>query len=336
MKDLVKKLAIGVVSVACVFSMAACTSNDNDKTNKPEEGTNGDFAERQIALAKDTFNSFYNKGELFSAQKDSVSAASYALTKDIVGQAESSSFDEVRNALAEYSHSGNVTLNLLNSYVADIFSYSQVQTSIINQFGESALTDVYALNYDKVDWASDTTSWAQWINSTKLLSAAFAGTDVDNGNVYCSQAHVSNGVLVMANLEYFYNSDSDMGVTTLNWHSGGRFEYHFCSAGTSEILYAYGNHHENGDISLNGFTFYRYDGVVTDSYCSIDDLQLVYNFINSEISRINGKIETLQEQNGRERLLQGDEEADNLEENIGVCSVEFDFSILSRMLLKKI
>lgn len=338
MKNLVKKLVACAVSVTCALTMAACASNVDDETGKPEEGKQPTFAEKQIALAKNTLNAFYSKEELFTSSKNEASAVSYALAEqtDNSGQSETSTFAEVSNALAGYSNNSNSVYvkGTFNSYVADIFSYSQVQTSIINEFGEDSLTDVYALNYSNVDWSACPSAWSNWLSSTRLRSAAFAGTDVDNGNVYCTQSHVSGRVLVMANLEYFYNSDGDMGVTTLNWHDDGVFEYHFCSAGTYEILQAYGSYNLNGDINLTSFNYIYKNGQVASNICSETDKQLVYNYVQSEIVRIDGKIENLQEENGRERSLQGDEEDENQAEHIGVCSVEFNFEVLKKMLIK--
>lgn len=329
-KNLAKKLAVGVLSATFVLALAACAPNGGEQTRSPEEGPEVSFAERQIARAKDTFRSFYDKEELFGAPQSGASVLSSLLSERAE---ESDSFDGVREAMAGYTLSQQADMKAaFNSYVADIFSYSQVQSSILNEFGEDALTDVYALNYDKVNWTGS--YWSSWIESTKLLSAAFAGADVDNGNVYCTQAHVANRVLVMADLEYFYRSDGDMGVTTLNWRDNGKFEYHFCSAGTYEILQAYGSYQTDGGINLTSFNFIQKNGQLKSSDCSEEDKQLVYRFVNSEIARIEGKIGDLQEQNGRERDLQGDEETENRESHVGVCSVEMDFEILSRMLLK--
>lgn len=339
-KDLVKKITVGLLAVACVCAMAACTGSDepdntkdpqdNNQTNTPQET----LAQQQITLAQNTYNAFYSKDELFSAQSVKALAVSLAL-EDEEGDEESGiSFADVRNVLAEYNWTTQDTKFLFNSYVADIFAYSQVQTSIINEFGEQSLTDVYALTYDNVDWSEDPTGW---IYGTKLLSAAFVGADLESGNVYCSQSHRSMGTLVMANLEYYYNNDNDMGVTTLNWHSNGTFEYHFCSAGTFENLEVFGTYDQNGDITLTSFAVYRQNARLMSSVCSTSDKQIVYDYVLSEVARINGKIEDLQEQNGRERNLNGneDEDADGTEEShIGICSVNFDFSVLSRMLIK--
>lgn len=337
MKNWTKELAVGAVAVACAFTMAACASEGDSASGKPDEGEKQTFAQRQIALAQDTYDAFYQKDGLFSAQAEkTVAALSFAADEggDTVGESRAA-FDEVRNALVKYKMNVGDTKNMFNSYVADIFSYSQVQTSIINKFGEESLTDVYALTYDDVDWSSDTTAYGNWIESTKLLSASFAGADLESGNVYCTQAHRSNGVLVLANLEYYHHSDSDMGVTTLNWHSNGRFEYHYCSAGTYENMQAFGNCSENGDITLNSFSFYQQNSRVASTSCSAEEKELVYDYIQSEIARIDGKIENLKEENGRERSLDGTEETDKeQEEHVGVCPVSFDFTVLSRMLLK--
>lgn len=331
MRSNVKKIVIGVAAIACAFTMAACTGENQPESQGP--GNNKDpqetLAQQQITLAKNTYNAFYSKDELFSSQSAKAVTLSAMLNEEVEeGEEIGITFDDVRSALADYHwNAGNQKLTF-NSYVADIFSYSQVQTSIIDEFGEESLTDVYALDYENVDWSSDTTSYGNWIKSTKLLSAAFAGADLESGNVYCTQSHKSGGVLVLANLEYYYNDDSDMGVTTLNWHSNGRFEYHYFSAGTYEILQAFGTYNSNGGITLTQFAAYKQNSVLF-----ITSNELVKDYVLSEVSRINGNIEDLQEQNGRERELDGTEETED-EAHVGICSVNFDFEILKRMLIK--
>lgn len=342
MKNLVKKLAVGAVAVACAFTLAACTPKAEPENNKPVEGdqpTQPTFAEQQITVAQNTFDSFYQKDGLFSEQpvRSAVVPRAYRVLEVENGTAETPAptFEDVRNTLAKYNISPGYVKSLFNSYVADIFSYSQVQTSIINAFGEQALTDVYALTYDTVDWSSDKTPYGDWIKSTKLLSASFAGADLESGNVYCTQAHKSNGKLVLANLEYYYNSDDDMGVTTINKHSDGRFEYHYCSAGTFENLQAFGSYDSNGDITLTSFGFYCQKGVIVSDFCTDADKEIVYDYVKSEVARINGKIESLNEQNERERTVDGTEEAgDTQQAHVSTCAVSLDFSVLARMLIK--
>jgi len=333
MKNLAKKLIIGATAVACVLTFAACTPGGNsvdDNQNMQKS------AEKQIARAKQTYESFYNKeGGLFSAQpseKSSVTASAYKAA-DVALSDGTATFDTVRKTLDKYPVV--TTFNLkgtFNSYVADIFSYSQVQTSIIDQFGKSSLTDVYALTYENVLWNSDTTGYGHWINQTRLLSAAFAGTDLDNGNVYCTQSHRSGGVLVLADLEYYYNSDGDMGVTTVNYQSNGKFEYHYCSAGTYEILQAFGSYDAEGNITLTSFTAINQKGIRTASNFEQSDKQVVFGYVQSEVKRISGKIEDLQKQNEREVELDGTEQEEG--EHIGVCSVNLDFSKLSQMIIR--
>lgn len=337
-----KKLLIGVTAVACAFVFASCGSEqqaEKPETDNGENQTTQTLAEKQIARAKQTYESFYNKeGGLFSAQPSAQSSVKATAQKAGVALAEDNAtaqtitFNDVRQALDKYSMGlVNNIKNIFNSYVADIFSYSQVQTSIIEQFGESSLTDVYALTYDKVEWNSDTTGNANWINQTKLLSAAFAGSDLDSGNVYCTQAHIISNALVLANVEYYYNSDGDMGVTTVNYHSDGKFEYHYCSAGTYEILQANGTYDPDGNITLTSFLFTNQNGKRTTGYDQAD-IQLFNSYVQSEVARIDGKIEDLQKQNQREITLDGNE--NEAGEHIGVCSVNFDFSKLAKMIIK--
>lgn len=321
MKNSLKSILFGAVAVCFAFTLTACSPTDS-----PKNGTNS--AEQQVARAQSTYNSFYNKnGGLFSTSQQPKARAVVAASN------ENLSFDAVREVLQKgYMNSSNFIKNTFNSYVADIFAYSQVQTSIMDEFGTSALTNVYTLNYDEVDWTSDTTTYGNWIKQTKLLSASFAGTDLSNGNVYCTQSHrPANNALAIANLEYYYNSDGDMGVTTLNWHDSKTFEYHYCSAGTYEILFVGGTYNDDGEISLNSFEYWSKSGVVD----SVSDKQVIYSYVQSEISRINGKIDELQKGNERERTLDGTEEdVQEEEDHIGVCSVKLDFSILQKMLIK--
>lgn len=335
MKKSIKRMAIGITALACACMMAACGENPQGTDDQNPDGSPETLAQQQISLAKNTYNAFYSKDELFSSQSARAVKASAALGENGEGEESGVTFSDVRNALAGYHWAAQNNLKVtFNSYVADIFSYSQVQSSIIEEFGEDALTDVYALDYSNVNWSSDTTGQGAWIQSTKLLSAAFAGADLESGNVYCTQAHKSQGVLVLANLEYYYDSDDNMGVTTLNWHSNGRFEYHYCSAGTYEILQAFGTYNQNGDITLTDFSIFQQNSVLGSYSCSASDKALVYDYVLSEVARINGKIDDLQEQNERERNLDGTEDADGEETHVGVCSVNFDFAILSRMLIK--
>lgn len=347
MKNLAKKMMIGATAFLCALSFAACASGEANKPGTDDKTQPAQsMAERQIARAKQTYESFYKKeGGLFTAQPSAQTAAKASayraaeVLSDGVADGNNVSggadFAAMHAIFEKYpvAYANNIKLTF-NSYVADIFSYSQVQSSIIEQFGEDSLTDVYALAYEKVDWNSDTTGYADWINSTKLLSAAFAGTDLENGNVYCTQAHVSNTVLVLANVEYTYRSDGDMGVTTVNFHGNGNFEYHYCSAGTYEILQAFGTYDENGDIALSSFAAINRQGIRDSRSFEQGDRQAVYDYVLAEVARIDGKIEDLQKQNGRDTELDGTEKGEgNGEEHVGVCSVNFDFSKLANMLV---
>ncbi len=342
MKNLVKKLAVGAFAVACVFTMAACTPKENSEAGnnpeieKPDDKPQPTFAEQQITIAQNTYDAFYQKDGLFSTQagRAAMVPLAYAEVESDKAEIRRQTFAAVRKTLAKYRPIQAGSVQLFNSYVADIFSYSQVQTSIINSFGEEALTDVYALTYDTVDWSSDTTGWDNWINSTKLISASFAGADLESGNVYCTQSHKSNNVLVLANLEYYYNSDDDMGVTTINRHKNGEFQYHYCSAGTYENLQAFGSYDGNGNITLTSFRYYHQYDIIDSYFCDDADEETVYNYVKSEVARINGKIESLNEQNKRERTVDGTEEVDSEKEHVGTCAVSLDFNILSRMLIK--
>ena len=341
MKNVAKKLVIGITAVACAFAFASCASQDTGKTPDSDGGITDTrtFGEKQVARAKQTYESFYNKkGGLFGTLPSTQSAAKIAAyNADVAAESmlnnQSPIFNTVRETLDKYPVSPSINIkSIFNSYVADIFSYSQVQTSIIDQFKESSLKDVYALTYENVDWKSDTSGQGYWIEQTKLLSAAFAGTNLENGNVYCTQAHISNRVLVLANVEYFYNSDGDMGVTTINYHGNGRFEYHYCSAGSYEILQAFGGYDSDGNITLTSFTAMNKEGRRESARFEQEDIRFVYSYVLSEVERINGTMDDLQKLNEREVTLNGTEAEGGV--HIGVCSVNFDFATLSKMLIK--
>ena len=323
MKKLIKYAVIATVALSCVISLTSCGNGVEDKKS--------DRAERQVAAAQQTYSSFYNKNGFFSEGQQSahVTANAVALTD---GGEETATFSDVRDRLAQYKVNLGIMQKEVPSYVADIFAYCQVQSSILKEFGEESLTDVYKLTYDTVDWSSDTTGFGDWVKNTKLLSAAFAGADLESGRIYCTQSHVSNNIKVIANVEYFYNSDSDMGVTTLNWREGGRFEYHYCSAGSYEILRTTGNYIDDGTIEILTFDYMRSEGQMSSMTCSEADEKFVLDYIKSEVSRINGKIVELQEQNERKRTLDGTETTEG--EHVKSCPVTLDFAILKKMLNK--
>lgn len=293
----------------------------------PDKDVKNDAAE-QVEAAQETYASFYGKDGFFSLAAD----VPVKLAASI-NEGGSVSYKDVSERLTEYSVKPGIMQTEFNSYVADIFAYSQVQSSVLKNFGEQSLNDVYYLTYDTVNWVSDKTGYGEWIRSTRLRSAAFSGADLDSGRIYCTQSHVSRNDKVLANVEYYYNSDSDMGVTTLNWRDDGVFEYHFCSAGTYEILRSSGKYSDDGAIRILDFSFARKDGELRSAACSDEDEEFVLDFIRTEIERIKSKIDELHEQNERKRILDGTETGEAEEEHISVCSVELDFEILSKMLV---
>lgn len=328
MNKIVKSVAVALCAVTAL-SFVAC----GDRSGADEKVDGPSVGQKQVAQAKTTFDSIYSKdGGTFAAS----SGVQTSATDD--STAAESAYDVISRNLV-FAPFQKVWFE---SYVADIFAYSQVQLSIVGEYGEAALKDVYSLSYDEVDWDSDTSGYGDWIRKTKLLQAAFIGSDLENGNVYCTQIHSpTGGISARANVEYYYNSDGDLGTTTLNWRSDNTFEYHYCNGGKRDVLAAYGTYDDDG-ITLTRFESMRSDGIRDSMTFSSNDKKIVIDHVMSEIDRINKKIVELNELNERDETL-GTDSSDgeavltsNSADALKQCKVSLDFRVLSKMLGKEI
>ena len=314
------------------------STDSSNSTNKPNDDKEK-FTE-QIRAAEKTYNNIYNasekRGGMFSDTEDisSITKNSSKKSADSI-----SNVEKVRTIIRKYQNSYPSFANWAASFIGDIFSYSQIQLSIINQYSEEALINNFEMDYSKVDWNVfdyKTFGQATWFIRIHSDTASFPGVDTETGRVYCQETHITSRKLnAETTIEYFYNSDDDLGVTTLNYQtspeSGEKtFEYYYFDITGNMVLVGYYDISDDGSMSFDHFSA-CYPGNQVDSFMvTADENNFINEFILSEISRISTKSEELKANNAKIA------ENTNLEvsKDLLPVTVEYSADTLKRMLGK--
>lgn len=323
--------------------LSSTDSSNADKTSSDTTITTDevDKLTAQIEVAKETYNNIYDAGEkrggMFS---DTSKTNSLTTNNNLKKSAESeSTVEEVRNIIQKYQSSYPSFANWAASFIGDIFSYSQIQLSIINQYSEESLINNFKMDYSKVDWNVfdyKTFGQATWFIRIHSDTASFPGVDTETGRVYCQETHITSRKLnAETTIEYFYNSDDDLGVTTLNYQtspeSGEKtFEYYYFDITGNMVLVGYYDISDDGSMSFDHFSA-CYPGNQVDSFMvTADENNFINEFILSEISRISTKSEELKANNAKIA------ENTNLEvsKDLLPVTVEYSADTLKRMLGK--
>ena len=348
--EILKKAVASILSIGMVIGVAAfagCTPEENAENEKPERWNTPQFVV-QTESAENTYNSIY--AGVSGSNSAPVKTSRSALTKTAPASDNSSqgaSLQDILSIFDKYNPDGSTNIDgNINSYIGDIFSYSQIQLSLIDEYESEALVGTYNIDYSNVIWEylpdgvfdMDINFLLGFLQSTKPLTARFIGVDPTTNKTYISQTHKVVNNDVRAKLEYFYdNQTNDMGVTTLNWHYSGdtgafsHFEYHYCDPMSDLILYANGELNESDELEITRFTLYTQKGMYRSNYLDDDDNTAVSQYILSEVSRIESTMHSVEELNSQILLLADDFEAPAEPRTL---TVSYDFSILYGMIRK--
>ena len=330
-------------------SSSSGNSASSDNTGEvPGGDTAAGIFSAQIDRAEEVFDNFYQKslrtGSLF-AKNDStetvVRSAARLLDAETDGEEESqeNSVEQLRAHFRELTVTNGYTgsrLTSINSYICDIYNYSTSLNNIIEEYGDQAFLADIALTYEDVDYTimqseydlNNNVTW--YTERAHLNSATYAGADEETGMVYMVQTHKSTmyGDNGTARVEYYYNSDDDMGVTTVNsYEQNGettRYGYYFYDLANdfvfSMIL--------NTDMTIRSMELHTSGHTLTSSRISDEEKQAMLEYTLQEMDRITKKTEELKEQNRETSVAEGIETPDI----DATCSVKYDFSVLAAML----
>ncbi len=343
-----KLLAAGALALAFVSAagLAACggtgdgSSSGSGTGELPgDDGTAETYTlTEQMNRAEEVFDGFYEKsaktGGLFGDGNGQAEANALAKKTTLAAAAAEEEFtrEDLRNLIDGYREKRSYSNSLIiDSFVGDIFSYMQVTESMMAEYGEQSMLGSFDLNYDDVNWNDGVkqgiyAGLIDFMSRSRLQSAIYAGADKETGMIYIDQKHYSNG-LRQAYLEYYYNSDGDMGVTTVNKQieNGSYYEvYIFDCAADYMLSFSFDENLENGELCSCSSVWYSMDiwGLQENEEKTLTD------YARNEILRITEKTEELKEAN-KEKAL---EENKTFPEADAQCNVTYDFKKLADML----
>lgn len=337
MKRIICILLVSILCFSAVFALSACGEetvlDDGQHIEKPETEPEPSLLDKQIESATDTFENIYSaskrKGGLLG--QGAVKTSSAALDEKTESD---SSFERIKDVIFGYEKSFPSFENVARSYVSDIYSYSQVQLSIINKYSESALIGNYRMDYSDVDWSVfNSFGTAAWFVRIHSNTASFPGVDLETGRVYCKETHItSSNAEADTYIEYYYESDENMGVTTLNWKKDSNgtyksFEYHFFDFGSNIIMQAYYNIFD-GAMELIAFNAQYPGNKIYNKEMSENDSKMIESYILSEIDRIPETADKLAEQNKQIAADEGIEIPDEMRD----VPITYDVDVLRSML----
>ena len=155
------------------------------------------------------------------------------------------------------------------------------------------------MDYSNVDWdVFDYATFGQatWFINIHSETASFPGVDIETGRVYCQETHITSRKLNAETIiEYFYNSENDLGVTTLNYQTSpttGKktFEYNFFNITGNMVLVGYYDISDDDSLSFENFSAYYPGNKVTSSIVSDDENNFILNHksSNRNPNKMNG------------------------------------------------
>lgn len=329
-------IGMGTGLLGCTGSPA--TENTELPSEQPEENTPSVSPLTQqvndaVKLYNDIYGASERKGGMFT---EAASTNNVAVKTVLTADTETTPLQTVRDIMKSYGDDYSNFANWAASYVGDIFCYSQIQLSIIGEYSEEALAGNFIMDYSEVDWTvfnKPAFGMATWFTSVHSDTASFPGVDSETGRVYCTETHVTSRKLnAETDIEYYYNSDTDMGVTTLNWQTNPQtgaksFEYNFFDIGADMVLV--GNFSVSGDtLTPTDIRGYYPGKTVFDDHLTESEKQIVYQFMLNEIERISGKTTELAELNAE----RAEEENITVPDEARNVKVKLDPEVLKRML----
>ena len=334
MKRIFVKTGIFAICLAIPLAFAAC--NDD----RPQDGESlSEEAVAARALLKEQADSAaltYTNLRTEPLPEGTNTAKASALAAGEEGENASPSYEDALGIFLSHAHTITEQSNLFQSFIGDIFGYSSVQLSIIEQYGAQSLSGQFTMDYSSVDaeeFSHDNIGGASTCISASLLTASFAGVDEATGRVYCTQTHKAMGTIpTSAVVEFYYNSPTDMGVTTLNIQqlSEGKssFDYNFFNLADNIILHAYADVREDGSLGEMSAAMYMNTIFASSASFSEDELATVTNFVLGERERINRKYDEVAALNAP--VVQMAQFAPS--EQPPVVMVDYDITVLMFML----
>lgn len=328
--------ACALFCAGCVFS--GCQSNGPEENVKTQRWNTAEFV-AQNEKAENIYHSIYD------GVSQKISVASACSEKISSGEEGAVGLNNVLALLDKYQPNSNTDIfGLINTYVADIYSYSQIQLSLIEEYESEALVGTYNVDYSNVDWGAsleikdevdeELRFLLMFLSNVKPIVAQFVGVNQDTDKAYIAQTHKLYGNNSEAKLEYFYDEQTnDMGVTTLNWHYNqdtgefAGFEYHFCDAVNNIVIFAAGTLDENSQLIIKNSNIYTEKGMF--SAWSEEDKELLFGYVLSEVDRIETEMDRLAKQNAE--IVDKAKDFEVPEEPRSVV-VNYDYTILRSMI----
>lgn len=295
-----KKLPIiaAALTVLLALSVVGCGQPSSEHTGGTTGEETFDYPEEfvtQIGYANAIFDGVY--AGISRGASSAVLASSARVTEELPTI---SVIKEIADKHAVKEEKNQSYANLERSYVGDIFTYSQLQYAIMDEYGAGALVGGFNASYD---WSEANSS--QWSDNADIAAvvgfqrsvapdtASFPGAV--EGRTYVTQTHRSTS-RVTAYLEYYCDENTgESGVTTINYHENGRYEYHYCDAATHFIIAAFGTYDEEG-VTLSSFNVNAPYTIVSYEF-SEEDRTILFNYVESERVRIESRIAVLKTNN---------------------------------------
>ena len=331
-KRLLKTAALALC-LAMPFSFAACNDDcPQDGESLGEEAVAArSLLKEQADSAAQTYTNLLT--EPLPEGTNTAKTSAFAAGEE---ENASPSYEDALGIFLSHAHTITEQSDLIQSFIGDIFGYSSVQLSIIEQYGAQSLSGQFTMDYSSVDareFSHDKIGGASTCISSSLLTASFAGVDEATGRVYCTQTHKAMGTIpTSAVVEFYYNSPTDMGVTTLNIQqlSDGerRFDYNFFNLADNIILHAYADVLADGTLGELSAAMYMNTIFSSSASFSEDELAAVTNFVLGERERINDKHDEVAALNAP--VVQRAQFAPS--EQPSVIMVDYDISVLMFML----
>ena len=300
--------AMAAAAMMCVTA-AACGTSDPGPSGSDERWNIAEFV-AQTDAAKATYDGI-SRGiaEHKTAIVPSAAVFSAAYGDPADGGA---SLDEIRSLIYSAIPDTGEVYNNTDSYISDIFTYSRLQLALMEEYESESLIGTYAVTYDWSGFDRDPSYAADQVLGLMVAfqktvapdTASFPGAEEETGRTYISQTHMGGDIA--ADLEYYYDEETgEMGTTTINYHRGGHFEYHFCEANEDFVLFVTGSYDDERNVTLDdGFAAYTRSGMLRCTSGSYDaerfgkeNIELIMGYVRSEIDRIEKKIDELEAEN---------------------------------------
>lgn len=234
---------------------------------------------------------------------------------------------------------------LLETYVLDVFAYTQIASAIVDTYNEEAFTHVFNVDYDYNDYFIDnfrtSDGWVSKIPEEMSIEGFDKTTSKVNINFKARDAkdnHDETKPFERVNSEMYYNSDDDFGyaqITTRYDNLGNYYESGFnyfsmkdrmmieiCFNANGVIKYATsfdGMHQESKISAENRILLQNYFKDLEEIFAARTNAFVQYNLAlaeEAEITEVEKESETVYKKNIAENAVK----------------VEFDYDVLATMM----